>query len=233
MAFDPKKNATALAALITAVQIRWAESDLPFLETHPLSSAMAAPRSFVPTTTMTAIPTPAMKRQVASLDASQTPAFTATVPTITAHGIPPLSVQNQLVLGLAFIPLLVALLLVAGYLALSIRRSSRGRSDDDKADQPTREFRPRILSFPSLVLLSGISLTAIPLLELGRLSLPVAGTGVPIPLNRRAEISLAMPSPGDFPTLSPGSSSWLNATTGPAATSKPSPSFVDPAKAIS
>jgi hypothetical protein len=76
----------------------------------------------------------------------------------------------QLGLGLSFLPILLAICLIGGYLALANKKST-GR----------KEFIPGILTWPSLTILVAMLLTLVAVLEIPYLALPSDMEKVPTP----------------------------------------------------
>jgi len=226
---NPAENNTsaATAAVVTAVQIRWAASDLPFLATNPLQPSVAA-RALMPMETSATASMPASQQRPshAVLATSQVRPVSTSVSAVTIHGIPSLSPRNQLLLGLSFVPLALAAAFAAGYLFLSLvssRRQARRRdqpkntiSDRTFSQGGSRDsFQPSIISFPVLVLLAGFTITAVPLLQLGSLSLFETNSAAPLPVTaftavkKRDGNTEGAPSP-ILVTLTSQTAPWVN-----------------------
>lgn len=133
----------------TAIQIRWASSDLSVLETHPL-----------------------------------TPGLTLNTPRGTSGPIPPLDAAYKVSIGVAFLPLIIAIIsaMWGCWLLYQKRRKRRildGR--DSSTTNAPQDFRPKTLSWPFLSLLFGFAMTAFILIEISCHTLPVTAGPIQLP----------------------------------------------------
>jgi hypothetical protein len=122
-----------------AIQIRWASSDLSILQTHPLTPGL----TLVPGLTQA-----------------------SNFPVVTHPTLPTIGSRHHLALGLAFIPLLLAIFGVAtaSLILWSKQQHSTGAIGGT--------FRPAILSKRVMVVLIGLMVSAIVLLEISGHVLP-------------------------------------------------------------
>lgn len=141
------------------IQIRWGSTDLSTLETHPLTPGM------VPTerteTMQLGTPSTAPTKTESTLDDD-------------TSILPELESADSMAVGLAFIPVAVALLVVGGLLFLRRGRGHR-YSSVPAASGPIsihRSYKPWILTWPPLVVLIAVAITSIVLLELSCHFLP-------------------------------------------------------------
>jgi len=136
------------------IQIRWVSSDLSLLETHPLTPGM--------------IPTERLLH----------PKYPANYTGI----LPPLEKEYKTAIGVAFVPLALALL--AAFVLLWWRRKKRqyvGVPTTHGGMPAQKHFKPKILSWPPLLVLIGVSLTAIVLLEVSCHQLPRSEGPIQVP----------------------------------------------------
>jgi hypothetical protein len=135
----------------TAIQIRWASSDLSVLETHPLTPGLRLSRHTITGNT------------------------TITVNTITVTAIPAPSNFYNAGMALASLPLLFALLAASsGGLVLYLKHRSRRRNGERSKSRTPRNFKPRILSCGVIVILIGFMVSAIIWIELSCRFIPQA-----------------------------------------------------------
>jgi len=146
---------TQVATLETAIQIRWAESDLPILATHPL--------------------TPGLKFTSAASDSVAETGRPAASPR-RYHGVPKPQMRLQIGIGLSFLPLLLSIAFAfVGAFAF------RGRATESKLHP---SFTPLVLRWHVLTLLLGLTLTLIPLLDMAVRGLPRSAGSSQVPIDR-------------------------------------------------
>lgn len=130
----------------SALQIRWASTDLAVLETHPLTPGLRLPRQ-----------------------------------TVTINPVPSPQGFYKLGLGLAILPVLLALVAVtAGTMSLFIRRHAKLHGGGVAQEQSHRpNYKPLSFSMGTLVLLIAVAVTSIILLELSCHIIPHSDTSNP------------------------------------------------------
>ncbi|KAH8679597.1 hypothetical protein BGZ60DRAFT_524813 [Tricladium varicosporioides] len=133
----------------TAIQIRWASSDLSILETHPL-----------------------------------TPGMTLNRPRDTSRPIPPLDPAYKVSIGVAFLPLIIAMLSAIWGCWLLYEKRRKRRNQKSAAPSTVgnpQDFRPKTLSWPFLTLLFGFAMTVFILIEISCHTLPVTAGPIQLP----------------------------------------------------
>ena len=150
VATAPGRATTAFASTAYPVQIRWVESDLKILETHPLTPG----QRYTPSQSLTS--------------------------SVVASTLPPASppphengVIDSLTFGLAFLPIALALLFVfGGFIYLARSRSRRESKTEHVVVDAIPGFKPGVLRWWFLVLLLGATLSLLWLTEVACRSIP-------------------------------------------------------------